>query len=231
VARRTLALANVPSVPNGYTRRQPRGFVHAAGASLVAVTCVALAACGGSSKSSSAAAAAAKSAKLAAPATLEPPAPAPEFTLRDSTGRLVRLSQFRGRAVLLTFIYDHCPDVCPLIVGNLHSALLQLGPQASKVQIIAVSVDPKGDTPKTVRHFLAAHEMTGRMRYLIGSFKELAPVWRSYGVEVQGSPESREVGHTAFIYGITASGKRRGLYPSNLQPSWIVHDVPILAAQ
>ena len=81
-----------------------------------------------------------------------------------------------------------------------------------------MSVDPKGDTPKTVKRFLAAHDMTGRMRYLIGSFRQLAPVWRSYGVEVQGTPDSREVGHTAFVYGITASGKRRGLYPSNFQP-------------
>ena len=79
------------------------------------------------------------------------------------------LSQFRGKAVLLTFIYDHCPDVCPLIVSNLHNALVKLGPEASKVQIVAVSVDPKGDTPATVKHFIAVHEMTGKMQYLIGS--------------------------------------------------------------
>jgi protein SCO1 len=200
------------------------------GAAVLATGCLAAAGCG-SSKSSSATAASQKLAKLAAPATLEPPAPAPDFTLRSSTGQLVRLSQFRGKAVLLTFIYDHCPDVCPLIVSNLHNALLRLGSQASKVQVIAVSVDPKGDTPKTVKRFIAAREMTGRMDYLIGSFKELAPVWRSYGVEVGGTPDSREVSHSAFVYGITASGKRRGLYPSNLDPSWIVHDVPILAAQ
>jgi len=47
---------------------------------------------------------------------------------------------------------------------------------------------------------------------------------------VQGSPERREVGHTGIVYGITASGKRHAVYPSNLQPDWIVHDVPILAA-
>lgn len=189
-----------------------------------------LSGCGGSSKSSSATASA-KAGTLEAPAELQPPAPSPDFTLRDSTGKLVRLSQFKGKAVLLTFIYDHCPDVCPLIVANLHNALSRLGPQASKVQIVAVSVDPKGDTPKTVKAFLAAHEMTGRMEYLIGSFKQLTPVWRSYGVEVQGTPNSREVSHTAFVYGITASGKRSALYPSNLKPEWIVHDVPILASQ
>jgi protein SCO1 len=189
-----------------------------------------LSGCGGSSKSASAPAAGA-SGKLDAPAELQPPAPSPDFTLRDSTGKLVRLSQFKGKAVLLTFIYDHCPDVCPLIVANLHNALSRLGSQASKVQIVAVSVDPKGDTQKTVKAFLAVHEMTGRMEYLIGSFKQLAPVWRSYGVEAQGTPDSREVSHTAFVYGITASGKRSALYPSNLKPEWIVHDVPILASQ
>jgi protein SCO1 len=150
--------------------------------------------------------------------------------LRDSTGNVVRLSQFKGKAVLLTFIYTHCPDVCPLIVANLHNALLRLGPQASEVQIVAVSVDPKGDTPKTVKPFLAAHEMTGRLEYLIGSTKQLATVWRPYGIEVQATPERREVGHTGIVYAITARGQRRAVYPSDFQVDWIVHDVPILAA-
>jgi protein SCO1/2 len=198
---------------------------------VVAGAAALLSGCGSSSKSSSAATASAKPGALDSPAELSPPAPSPDFALRDSTGKLVRLSQFRGKAVLLTFIYDHCPDVCPLIVGDLHNALLRLGSRASEVQIVAVSVDPKGDTPKTVKAFLAAHEMTGRMEYLIGSLRALTPVWRSYGVEAQGTPNSREVSHTAFVYGITASGKRKALYPSNLQPEWIVHDVPILAAQ
>src|SRR5207248_9301937 len=134
-------------------RGQQRRSRGAAAATAIAVACAALAGCGGSSKSSSATAASARLGKLAAPATLEPAAPAPDFTLRDSTGQLVSLSQFRGRAVLLTFIYDHCPDICPLIVANLHNALLGLGSQAGKVQILAVSVDPKGDTPKTVKRF------------------------------------------------------------------------------
>jgi protein SCO1 len=186
--------------------------------------------CGGASKSSSDSATATKAAKLDAPGELQPLTAAPDFALRDSTGKVVRLSQFKGRAVLLTFIYTHCPDVCPLIVANLHNALLRLGPQASKVQIVAVSVDPKGDTPPSVKAFLAAHEMTGRMEYLIGSTKQLATVWRPYGIEVQATPERREVGHTGIIYAITASGQRRAVYPSNFEPTWIVHDVPILAA-
>jgi protein SCO1/2 len=168
--------------------------------------------------------------KLPAPAQLQ--AATPQFALRDSVGHLVRLSQFRGKAVLLTFIYDHCPDTCPLIVANLHSALLRLGANASKLQIVAVSVDPKGDTPATVKAFLAAHEMTGRMEYLIGTFKELSRVWQDYGVQVLAPPDKREqtVGHSAFLYGITGHGSVLVVYPPALDPSWVVHDVPLLAA-
>jgi protein SCO1/2 len=194
--------------------------------------CLAVAGCGGSQAKSGATASPLSRLDVQLPAPAQLRAATPEFALRDSTGRLVRLSRFRGKAVLLTFIYDHCPDTCPLIVANLHTALSKLGAAASKLQIIAVSVDPKGDTPATVKAFLAAHEMTGRMEYLIGSFSELAPVWRAYGIQVQASPERREdvVGHSAFLYGITGSGSVLVLYPPTFDPSWVVHDAPLLAA-
>jgi protein SCO1/2 len=195
-----------------------------------------LAACGSSSSSSSntattAAANDPKTAQLDAPATLTPTKAAPDFTLRNSHGENVTLSQFHGKAVLLTFIYAHCPDVCPLIVSNLHNALAAMGPDAEKAQVVAVSVDPKGDTAKVVNEFITSHEMTGKMEYLIGSKKELTPVWKKWGVAVQATPDAREVDHSAFVYGITGSGQVTALYPSNLKPAWIVHDVPLLAAR
>jgi protein SCO1 len=196
-----------------------------------ALACIAIAGCGAAKAHSGATDPLSKlDVKLPAPSQLQ--AATPQFALKDSLGHLVRLSQFRGKAVLLTFIYDHCPDTCPLIVGNLHNALAKLGPQASKLQIIAVSVDPKGDTPATVKAFLAAHEMTGRMEYLIGTKKELAPVWRDYGVQVEASPDKREqtVGHSAFLYGITGRGSVLVLYPPTFNPAWVVHDAPLLAA-
>jgi protein SCO1 len=193
-----------------------------------ALVCVALAGCGSSHHASGATDTLSKlDVKLPAPVRLR--AATPQFALRDSLGRMVRLAQFRGKAVILTFIYDHCPDTCPLIVANLHNALLKLGSAAIKLQIIAVSVDPNGDTPATVKTFLTAHDMTGRMEYLIGTFKQLSPVWREYGVQVQGSPEAREVGHSAFLYGITGRGSALVLYPPTFDPGWIAHDAPILA--
>ena len=54
--------------------------------------------------------------------TLDPPRPAPALALRDYTGQAVNLAASRGKVVLVTFVYTHCPDVCPLIVTNLAAA-------------------------------------------------------------------------------------------------------------
>ena len=108
-----------------------------------------------------------------------------------------------------------------------------MGPATrSKLQIIAVSVDPKGDTPKAVAAFLARHGMTGRMQYLIGSAQELAHVWKAWGVgSEQDASQPQFVNHTGIVYGITASGKQLTVYSPEFKPAAIAHDVPILASR
>jgi protein SCO1/2 len=167
---------------------------------------------------------------FAASAVMTPPRTAPAFTLRNSLGKTDTLSRFRGRAVILTFIYSHCPDVCPLIVAKLHAALAALGREAGRVQMVGVSVDPRGDTRSEVNSFLARHDVTGRFEYLIGSRSELAPVWHAYHVAVVPHTGTTVVGHAAVLYGIGASGRELTVYSaSNFTPQMIVHDVPLLA--
>ncbi len=175
----------------------------------------------------------AKQANLDAAALLSPALPAPALILRNYLGQPVNLDAYRGKAVLVTFLYTHCPDVCPLITANLRVAQNLMGPStSSKAQIIAVSADPRGDTPKAVAAFLARHEMTGRMQYLIGSASQLAPVWKAWGVGSERDKQKPElVNHSGLVYGITASGKRLSIYAANFQPSEIAHDVPLLAAR
>jgi protein SCO1/2 len=157
---------------------------------------------------------------------------APPIHLRNYLGQPVTLSQYRGKAVLVTFLYANCPDICPLIASNLRVALNMLGRRDSEVQVIAVSVDPRGDTPANVAHFVSDHEMTGRMQYLIGSAAELAPTWAAWHVGSErevGQPQL--VSHSALVYGISASGKLTTIYPATFEPSEIAHDVPKLVAQ
>jgi protein SCO1/2 len=159
---------------------------------------------------------------------IRPQKPAPPLALLNYTGQPVSLQSFRGRAVLVTFVYTHCPDVCPLIVSNLAAAQRQLGTDASRLQIIAVSVDPKGDTPSAVKTFLAARRAAGRMDYLIGRRKQLLPIWNAWGIAVTVNRYEATEAHTALIFGITPRGKIAVVYPSNFTSAQIVHDVPLL---
>jgi protein SCO1/2 len=194
---------------------------------VVAAGVIALFAVGGSSASKH------PEANLDAQGVLSPATAAPPLALRNYLGEPVNIDSFHGKAVLVTFIYTHCPDVCPLITSNLRVAQnLMAKAVSSKVQIIAVSVDPRGDTPKAIAAFLARHEMTGRMQYLVGSTKELAAAWKAWGVgSERDAKQPQFINHSGLIYGITASGKRLALYAANFQPSEIAHDVPLLAAR
>jgi protein SCO1/2 len=192
--------------------------------------------CGSSSKSGTAgsttATSVAKASDFQSAGVLEPVRQAPPLQLHNYLGQPVNIDSYRGKAVLVTFVYTHCPDVCPLMISDLHIAQHLLGKEASKAQVIAVSVDPKGDTPKTVAKFVAAHQMTGKMQYLIGNTKELAATWKAWGVGQErdaGNPDLIE--HSGLVYGITGSGKRLTIYAANFKPAQIAHDVPLLASQ
>jgi protein SCO1/2 len=160
---------------------------------------------------------------------LTPRIQAPPLALRSYRGSEVRLSRFRGKVVLLTFLYTHCPDVCPLIAGNLRVVHEQIHNEASRVEMLAVSTDPRGDTPRIVKKFLKARGVTGQLDYLIGSQAELRPVWRRWHVGAMAGKHGL-VGHSALVYGISASGKLVTIYPSNFRPTDIEHDIPRLAA-
>jgi protein SCO1/2 len=175
----------------------------------------------------------ARGAVFEASGVLTPVEPAPALALHNYLGQPVNIDNYRGKAVLVTFLYTSCPDICPLITSDLRVALNLMGAKtASKVQIIAVSVDPKGDTPKAVAAFLALHGMTGRMQYLIGSARELVPVWKAWGVGSERDAQQPQfINHTGIVYGVTGSGKRLTVYNPEFAPSEIAHDVPLLAAR
>jgi protein SCO1/2 len=166
---------------------------------------------------------------------LDPPKQAPVLGLRNYLGGpRVNIDQYRGKAVLVTFLYTHCPDICPLITANLRIAQNLMGPKlTAKTQIIAVSVDPRGDTRQTVAAFLKVHGMSGRMLYLTGTARELGHVWQQWGVGSERDAQQPDfVNHSALVYGIDAQGRLRTIYISDSwKPSEIAHDVPLLAAQ
>lgn len=166
-------------------------------------------------------------------ATADPPKAAPPLALDNYLGQPVNLEDYRGKAVFITFIYVHCPDICPIIVSNMRAAQQQLGADADDAEFIAVSVDPENDTREDVAAFLKARQMTGRMQYLVGSRPQLEKVWEDWNVVSRDNPKKNipdYVEHSALIYGISGSGKITTLYPGNFKADQIAHDAPLLAS-
>ena len=176
----------------------------------------------------------ARSTTLAAPefrgGVIQPPDRTPDIRLRNVDGKRVRLSEQRGHVTFVIFIYARCPDICPLIVENLRR--VQALHPGNRPRILAVSVDPKGDTPVVERSFLKQHEMAGRMEYLVGSRAELERVWGEWAIG-RSVPKTNPdlVEHSGQIYGISSSGKRMTLYPINFPVVDISADVSLLAAR
>jgi protein SCO1 len=165
--------------------------------------------------------------QLYAGGQVDPPRPAPPISLRDAFGRPVTLAAERGRYVLVTFLYTHCPDVCPLITANLNTALRTLGPKRKDVRVLAVSVDPKGDTPAAVRAYLKRMHVVPQFRYLIGSPAELRRAWAAWHV-LSVKAAGGSVDHIAYTALVDTAGKERVLYSSDVHAKDVVHDVRVL---
>ena len=161
-------------------------------------------------------------------AALSTPRPAQPIALHDATdGTAVTLAGQRGRYVLVTFLYTHCPDVCPLIAANLNTALRSIGPARSRVRILAVSVDPAGDTAAAVRAYRARMHLLPQFRYLIGTRPELRRVWLAWHVlSVQRKPDV--VDHVAYTALIDPAGRERVLYGASVQAQQVLHDLRLL---
>lgn len=160
---------------------------------------------------------------------ISPRREAPPLVLKDIDGRTVDIRDLRGHPVLVTFVYAHCPDVCPLIMSNLREVRRRSGALGTQMRVIAVSVDPKGDTPAVVRSFLKARGVAGFVDYLIGSRAQLEPVWAAWQVAQSVPKDDPElVEHSSLIYGVTSSGELATAYPVGFTPAQIAKDLPLL---
>lgn len=132
------------------------------------------------------------------------------FTLVDQNGETRTDRDFRGRFMLVTFGYTHCPDICPVTVQAIGDTLDQLGPAADQVAGIFVSVDPQRDTPAALKDYV--HSVSPRIVALTGSPAQIAAAARAYRVyyRVNGDPARDQhyaVDHTALLYLMDREGR------------------------
>jgi protein SCO1/2 len=151
---------------------------------------------------------------------------APAFSLTDQTGAKLGVQDEHGHWAVVTFMYTHCLDVCPLIANSLRAASAQL----PDLRSLAISVDPKGDTPASVKKFLKAHRLPATFHYLTGTRAELAPVWKKYNVAATGGPRST-VSHSSFEILVDPKGRERIYFDAQIKAVDVIHDVKLLEQQ
>lgn len=175
--------------------------------------------------------------------------PAYDFSLTDQRGETVSLSQFRGKAVALTFVYTHCTDVCPLIAEHLRAAYQQLPTSIQgRVAMVAITVDPARDNQAAMEDFSRKHGLADNAQWfaLTGTKSQLQPIWSAYDIDpgamidedmatptAGGTPEptptSYKLSHTDAIFLIDSEGNERVLMHSDSSPKDIADNLKALA--
>jgi cytochrome oxidase Cu insertion factor (SCO1/SenC/PrrC family) len=156
--------------------------------------------------------------------------PAPAInTLRDQSGRLFSLASLRGRSVAVVFFDSRCHQECPLEGRELAAAEQSLAP-AQRPVLVAVSVNPL-DTPASARS--AAKEWglaaAAPWHWLMGTRKQLAPVWRAYHVYVAPHAVNGDIDHTEAVYLIDRRGYERSGYVYPFRSGNVTSDLRTLA--
>jgi protein SCO1 len=153
-----------------------------------------------------------------------------ELALNDFNGKPRTLADFRGKAVVITFGYTQCPDVCPTILQDLNSAVKKLGPDAARVQVLFVTVDPKRDKPELLREYVPAFNPA-----FIGLYGDEAATkkaqsdFKVYSEEVPGrTKETYTVNHSAQIFAYDPQGRIRLIFGPDAKPEAMASDLRLL---
>jgi protein SCO1/2 len=155
-----------------------------------------------------------------------------DFRLTDHNGQTRTLKDFRGKIVAVFFGYTHCPDVCPTTLSDFAAALKQLGPQADRVQVIFVTVDPERDTQEVLRAFVPAFNpsflgMVGDAETLRQLAKEYRLVYQKTSVK---AADDYLIDHSAGTYVYDPRGNLRLRMPYGSSPDAIAQDLKTLLA-
>lgn len=153
---------------------------------------------------------------------IDPPLKAPDIQMADANGDQFKLSEYRGKLVLIFFGYTNCPDECPATMAHLKLALEALGDKAQNVQVVMITTDPVRDTPQALKDFLAHFNPT--FTGIPGTQEQLQKTWKDYGVTVLDGGET----HSSFTYVIDKKGDIRETFNPDTTSDEMAADLKIL---
>ena len=158
---------------------------------------------------------------------------AKDFALTDHTGKPRTLADFKGKAVVIFFGYTQCPDVCPTTMSEMAAVMQALGPQADRVQVLFVTIDPARDTQELLAKYVPSFDP--RFLGLYGTDAQIAAVAKEFKVFYARQPGKTEgsytMDHTAGSYVFDPAGRIRLFVRHGQGAEPIAHDLKLLLAE
>lgn len=153
-----------------------------------------------------------------------------DFHLTDHNGKPRTLADFRGKVVALFFGYTHCPDVCPTTLVDLAQAMDMLGADASRVQVLLITVDPERDKPEMLAKYVPAFHPS--FLGLYGDAQATAQAAKAFYVLYEKQPTSSgyNMDHSVGTLLVDPSGRIRLHAPLGQRADWLAADIRLLLA-
>jgi protein SCO1 len=154
------------------------------------------------------------------------------LALTDHNGVRRTLGDFKGKAVVIFFGFTHCPDACPTTMIELARVARELGPDAGRLQVLFVTVDPERDTPDVLRQYVPAFnpDFLG----LYGSPEETARAAKEFKVYYQKQPlpgGDYTMDHSAGTFVFDTLGRLRLFAQYGAGAPALLHDIRVLLAR
>ena len=167
---------------------------------------------------------------------VSPPLPKPKFTLVDTSGAPFDLGlKTQGYVTLLFFGYTHCPDMCPLQMSMIGSALKKMPlDTADQFKVVFVTTDPERDDPRGLRAWLDHFDK--RFIGLTGSDAAIRAAQIAANIPPAEKSAVRpdgtyDVGHAAFVLAYTKDNLAHVIYPVGVKLEDLMHDLPLLVRE
>ena len=155
------------------------------------------------------------------------------FDLPDFDGKPRRLADFAGKLTVVFFGYTQCPDACPTTMAELSGILKTLGPDASRVQVVFITVDPSRDKPALLKNYVT--NFRPDFLALRGSEAQTQQIIRDFKLVVEKVPgrtaDSYTIDHTAGTYVFDTQGHIRLFASQSLDPALLTEDLKALLAE
>lgn len=151
------------------------------------------------------------------------------MALTDMNGQPRTLADFAGKVAVVFFGFTQCPDVCPTSLAEMAEVMQTLGPDADRVQVLLVTVDPERDSPEVLKEYVGSFDP--RFLALSGTAeqtKQAAGAFKAYYAKVPTKDGGYTMDHTAAFYLIDGKGESRVLANSTLGAQALAHDIKLL---